>query len=122
MGFTAIVPALLIITLIEALHKLRENKLAVLTLAIALIITALTTPISPMWPPPYQGTGQVGINWEPLSKDYAYIYGLASLAPRGGYIESTVLPAYSLMAINQVAGHRLYNAHQPGKWYVRSVR
>ncbi len=99
MGFTAIVPAILIITLIEALHKLRENKLAVLTLAIALIITALTTPISPMRPP-YQGTGQVGINWEPLSKDYAYIYGLASLAPRGGYIEGTVLPAYSLMAIN----------------------
>ncbi len=105
-GFMAVVPAILIITLIETLHKLRENKMAVLTLAIALIITVLTTPISPMWPP-YQGIRQVGINWEPLSRDYTDIYSLTSLAP-GGYIESTVLPAYTLMAIDpgrQVVGY-----------------
>ncbi|WP_243679162.1 hypothetical protein [Vulcanisaeta distributa] len=82
--------------------------MAVLTLAVAIIITALTSPISPMWPP-YQGIGQVGINWGgSLSKDYADIYSLALLAPRGGYVESTVLLTYPLMVIDpgrQVIGY-----------------
>ncbi|WP_243675616.1 hypothetical protein [Vulcanisaeta distributa] len=97
-GFVAVVPAILMITLVEVLGRLREGKLAVLTLAVAIIITALTSPISPMWPP-YQGIGQVGINWEPLIKDYVDIYSLTSLAP-GGYINNTILPTYSLIAIN----------------------
>ncbi len=59
-----------------------------------------------MWPP-YQGIGQVNINWEPLSESYANIYSLTSLAP-SGYVESTVLPTYSLIAMNpgkSVAGY-----------------
>ncbi|MGC8608077.1 MAG: hypothetical protein ACP5L5_11030 [Vulcanisaeta sp.] len=98
LGFMAVVPAILVITLIEIFNKLRENKLAALTLAVALIITALTTPISPLWPP-YQGTSSISINWEPISKDYANIYSLASLAPIG-YIENTVLPIYSSIVMN----------------------
>ncbi|WP_243668954.1 hypothetical protein [Vulcanisaeta sp. JCM 16161] len=93
-----VVPAILIITLVEVLSELREGRLAVLTLAVAIIITALTSPISPMWPP-YQGIGQVGINWGSLTKDLVNIYSLTSLAPRG-YAESTVIPTYSLVIMN----------------------
>ncbi len=98
LGYAVVVPAILIITLIEALGKLREHKLAVLALSMALIITVLTTPISPMWPP-YQGTGPININWEPLGRGYAHVYSLTSLAP-AGYIESSVVPTYSLITIN----------------------
>ncbi|WP_243665538.1 hypothetical protein [Vulcanisaeta sp. JCM 16159] len=94
----AVVPAILIITLVEVLGRLREGKLAVLTFAVAIMMTVLTSPISPMWPP-YQGIGQVGINWEPLIKNYVDIYSLTSLTP-DGYINNTILPTYSLIAIN----------------------
>ncbi|WP_069807679.1 hypothetical protein [Vulcanisaeta thermophila] len=77
-----ILPPMLVITVIEALVRLRERRLAWLVLVISIIMTLLLTAISPLWPI-LKGINVINYNWEPVSRGEAVIYDLVSLAPQG---------------------------------------
>ncbi|MGC9153084.1 MAG: hypothetical protein ACP5GY_05045 [Vulcanisaeta sp.] len=81
-GLITVVPAVLAITLIEAISILKERRIAALVLGVALLMALLASPPSPFWPP-YQGTGDLGANWAPLSQNLTSIYNLVSIAPSG---------------------------------------
>ena len=81
-GYQLIMPAVLIITLVEALAKLRDRRIGALVLGVSLLLTVLMSPLSPLWPP-YQGIGGLGTNWSSLNQNATGVYELVSLAPSG---------------------------------------